>query len=69
VTVAIRKAAGEAKPPPSTVTGTLNSIAAIGAAPVTMQNSTPGSPSAFDASLWSARVSATSPNSTSAVGV
>ena len=33
-------AAGTAYPPPDTATGTLNIIAASGAAPVTMQNST-----------------------------
>ena len=40
-------AAGTAYPPPDTATGTLNIIAASGAAPVTMQNSTWGNPSAF----------------------
>src|SRR4051794_21817933 len=46
-------AAGTAYPPPETATGTLKSIAAIGAAPVTMQNSTCGSPSASFASACS----------------
>src|SRR4051794_39842083 len=41
------KAAGTAYPPPETATGTLNIIAASGAAPVTMQNSTWGNPSAL----------------------
>ena len=40
-------AAGTAYPPPDTATGTLNIIAASGAAPVTMQNNTWGNPSAF----------------------
>ena len=44
--VARRNAAGVAHPPPFTETGTLNSIAVSGAAPVTMQKSTDGSPSA-----------------------
>ena len=42
--MATRKAAGTAYPPPDTATGTLNIIAASGAAPVTMQNSTAGKP-------------------------
>src|SRR4051794_38159721 len=41
------KAAGTAYPPPETATGTLNIIAARGAAPVTMQNNTWGNPSAL----------------------
>src|SRR5882762_11615454 len=45
-TVAIRNAAGAAYPPPCTATGTLNSIAVSGAAPVTMQNNTDGRPNA-----------------------
>ena len=43
-------AAGEEYPPPSVATGTLNNIAASGAAPVTMQNSTEGNPSTPPAS-------------------
>jgi hypothetical protein len=46
------KAAGEAQPPPFTETGTLNSIAVSGAAPVTMQNSTEGRPRALSANRW-----------------
>src|SRR4051794_7985702 len=37
-------AAGDAYPAPRVATGTLNSIAASGAAPVTMQNNTDGRP-------------------------
>jgi len=44
--VARRNAAGVAHPPPFTETGTLKSIAVSGAAPVTMQKSTDGRPSA-----------------------
>src|SRR4051794_31890733 len=44
------KAAGTAYPPPETATGTLNIIAASGAAPVTMQNNTWGNPNALFAS-------------------
>src|SRR3954453_11251940 len=51
-TVAMMKAAGTAYPPPDTATGTLNIIAASGAAPVTMQNNTAGRPSASRASSW-----------------
>src|SRR3954470_12711753 len=43
-------AAGEAYPPPRVATGTLNSMAASGAAPVTMQNRTDGRPSTPPAS-------------------
>lgn len=48
--VASRNAAGAPYPAPITATGTLNSIAVMGAAPVTMQKMTPGSPSAPEAS-------------------
>src|SRR3954464_225015 len=66
--VATRNADGEAQPPPDTETGTLKSIAAICAAPVTMQNRTWGRPSALLACMWSSRVSAWSPNATSPDG-
>jgi hypothetical protein len=46
------------------VIGTLKSIAAIGAAPVTMQNSTPGRPSALSASRYCSRRSGTSTGGT-----
>ena len=49
-TVAMMNALGAAQPPPKTAQESLNSIAAIGAAPVTMQNSTCGKPSALRAS-------------------
>ena len=52
--VATRNAAGTAYPPPETATGTLNIIAASGAAPVTMQNRTAGRPSASRASSFDA---------------
>ena len=43
------KALGAAQPPPYTAQKSLNSIAAIGAAPVTMQNNTWGRPRALRA--------------------
>ena len=49
-TVASQKAAGTEMPMPRPDSGSLNIIAASGAEPVTMQNRTCGSPSAFRAS-------------------